>query len=196
MFLETDYKEIPMTERNDIRRQIAALEEELDRREGKASRKANDSDPLVDAFRKLEAAVKAACGESFMDDVDTEEILEALPDEEVPGDDMDEMSYMDMDDDMDDDMAYMEYMSEDSEDQIDQDYLDDVVKEEKNPADVTTNDSMLDAAPTGYVARLMSASRRLDRVADELEKQGNKKMAFRIDKIADAIDARIAEEAE
>ena len=53
---------------------------------------------------------------------------------------------------------------------------------------------MLDAAPTGYVARLKSASMRLDRVAGYLEQQGSKKLAFRIDQISDAIDARIRKE--
>ena len=170
-----------MSERNDIRSQIAALEEELDRREGKTSRKANDSDPLVDAFRKLETAVKVACGESFMDDMAIEEDVEV-----VPVDDMDEMSYMDEESEMD-------YMA--TEDDIDQDYLDDVLEEEKNPASIVDEPSMLETAPTGYTARLKSASERLDKVAGMLEEQGNKKMALRIDTIADAIDARIAEEA-
>lgn len=186
-----------MSERNDIRRQIAALEEELDKREGKASRKANDTDPLVDAFRKLEAAVKTACGESFMDDVVVEDV-EPVMDEMSMMDDTDEMAYMDDESEMAymDDESEMGYMAEEAEDEIDQEYLDDVLEEEKNSSAIVTEPSMLETAPTGYTARLKKASERLDRVADELEKQGNKEMALRIDKIADAIDARIAEEAE
>ena len=48
-------------------------------------------------------------------------------------------------------------------------------------------------APTKseYVARLKNASVRLDKVAEYLEKNGRRALAFRIDKIADAIDARI-----
>lgn len=42
-----------------------------------------------------------------------------------------------------------------------------------------------------YTSRLKSASDRLDRVADYLEKHGRREMAHRIDKIADALDARI-----
>jgi hypothetical protein len=50
----------------------------------------------------------------------------------------------------------------------------------------------LDVAPTEYVARLKSASSRLDAVASYLEKTGRTTMALRIDKVADAIDARVA----
>jgi hypothetical protein len=50
----------------------------------------------------------------------------------------------------------------------------------------------LDVAPTGYVARLKNASTRLDAVANYLEKTGRAKMALRIDKVADSIDARLA----
>lgn len=57
---------------------------------------------------------------------------------------------------------------------------------------LATEDSMLDAAPTKYAARLRSASSRLDAVANYLEKTGRTAQALRIDKIADAIDARAA----
>lgn len=50
----------------------------------------------------------------------------------------------------------------------------------------------LDVAPTGYVAKMKSASSRLDAVASYLEKTGRTAMAMRIDKIADAIDTRVA----
>jgi hypothetical protein len=43
----------------------------------------------------------------------------------------------------------------------------------------------------GYVARLMKASERLDKVAEYLEKNGRRALAFKVDKIADAVDARI-----
>lgn len=42
-----------------------------------------------------------------------------------------------------------------------------------------------------YISHLKSASDRLDIVADYLEKHGRRELAFRIDKIADALDARI-----
>jgi hypothetical protein len=41
------------------------------------------------------------------------------------------------------------------------------------------------------VARLMKASERLDKVAAYLEKHGRNNLAFKVDKIADAIDAKI-----
>ena len=58
--------------------------------------------------------------------------------------------------------------------------------------ELATEPTTLDAAPTEYVARLMNASVRLDAVAEYLEKTGRSQMALRIDRIADAIDVRIA----
>jgi len=43
----------------------------------------------------------------------------------------------------------------------------------------------------GYVARLMKASERLDKVAEYLEKNGRRALALKVDKIADAVDARV-----
>jgi len=43
-----------------------------------------------------------------------------------------------------------------------------------------------------YNSRLKSASERLDKVADYLEKHGRKELALRIDKIADAVDSQIS----
>ena len=43
-----------------------------------------------------------------------------------------------------------------------------------------------------YTSRLKSASARLDKVAEYLEQNGRKELAFRIDKIADAIDSQIS----
>jgi hypothetical protein len=77
------------------------------------------------------------------------------------------------------------------EEQITQKYLTEV-EDLEHGTELATNDSTLDAAPTGYVARLKSASARLDVVAEYLEKSGRTAMALRIDKIADSIDARVA----
>ena len=65
------------------------------------------------------------------------------------------------------------------------------VEDLEHGTELTTEDSTLDAAPTGYVARLKQASARLDVVATYLEKSGRKELAFRVDKIADAIDQRL-----
>lgn len=122
-----------------------------------------------------------------------------------------EMLYMDDDDDFEeyDDDDFEEdivFASEDEpgiEDEITQDYLDDVLEEEKNPASIDTDETMLETAPTGYeassakkayVARLKRASARLDKVSTYVEQQGDVEMALRLDKMADAIDARIAKE--
>lgn len=77
------------------------------------------------------------------------------------------------------------------EEEITQKYLTEV-EDLEHGTELATNDSTLDAAPTGYVARLKSASARLDVVAGYLEKSGRTAMALRIDKIADSIDARVA----
>lgn len=77
------------------------------------------------------------------------------------------------------------------EEDITQKYLTEVEKLEHG-TELATDASMLKAAPTGYVARMKSASARLDAVANYLEKTGRKAMALRIDKIADQIDSRIA----
>lgn len=171
-------------EREAIKQEIAALEAELDRRSKPArqAREKTSGDDVLDALKQLEATVKAACGESFMDDV-------VLEDESYM------QSYMDDEIGMEEDAEVFASDSDaGAEDEIDQDYLDDVLKEEKDPASIVTDPSMLDAAPTGYVARLKSASARLDRVADYCEKQGRNKLAFEIDQISDAIDARIKKE--
>lgn len=81
------------------------------------------------------------------------------------------------------------------EDRISQDYLSEVEKV-AHGEELTTDDSMLAVSPTKhvaseeYVARLRRASERLDKVATYLERQGRVKLAARIDKISDAIDAR------
>lgn len=57
--------------------------------------------------------------------------------------------------------------------------------------DAGRNSPGLKVSASDGISRLKRASMRLDRVADYLEKHGRREMAFRIDKIADALDARI-----
>lgn len=59
-------------------------------------------------------------------------------------------------------------------------------------AELATGDSVLGVAPTEFVARMKSASERLDAVANYLQATGRRAMAYRIDQIANAIDARVA----
>jgi len=81
------------------------------------------------------------------------------------------------------------------EEQITQDRFTEVEKI-THGTELTTGPSMGAVAPTRseYVARLKSASVRLDKVAEYLERHGRRELAFRIDKIADAIDEKINEE--
>jgi hypothetical protein len=59
--------------------------------------------------------------------------------------------------------------------------------------ELATDTGMLQVAPTRseYQARLKLASARLDNVAEYLERHGRRELAFRIDKIADAIDVKV-----
>jgi hypothetical protein len=147
---------------------------------------------------------ESACG--YMDDDESEMYMDDESEMYMDDDLVDEPVVLDEEDDFDDfddepidleeeDIVYASETEPGIEDEITQDYLDDVLEEEKEPDNIVTDESMLDTAPTGYVARLKSASARLDRVADYLEKQGRKELALRIDKISDAIDARIKKEA-
>ena len=85
------------------------------------------------------------------------------------------------------------------EDEITQDKFSEVEGEEHGE-ELATADSMEEVgrqvgrksvASDEYVARMKMASERLDKVAGYLEKHGRRELAFRIDKIADAIDSRI-----
>ena len=66
------------------------------------------------------------------------------------------------------------------------------VEDLEHGTELETGDSMLDIAPTEYVARLMKASDRLDRVADYLQGTGREALAKRVDMIANAVDERVA----
>ncbi len=77
------------------------------------------------------------------------------------------------------------------EDEITQDYLEEV-SDEIGVDDISTEDSMIEVPETGYTARLKEASRRLDRVASYLEKSGQVKLAFRLDRLADALDSEVS----
>ena len=68
-----------------------------------------------------------------------------------------------------------------AEDKIDQDYLTDVEGITHTPSGVLPS-----------IRKLRSASVSLDRIADQLEKQGKIALAYRVDRVADEIDARIA----
>ena len=77
------------------------------------------------------------------------------------------------------------------EEEITQDYLTEVENLEHG-VELTTGGSVLDVSPTEYVAQLRNASTRLDVVSNFMEQTGRVAEAMRIDKIADAIDTRVA----
>lgn len=193
-------------ERNTLIRDIVALEAKLSPPKQARDTKSSEEN-IFNALGTLETLVKEACGESFMNDMSYMNHMSYMDDID---DGMDDnfMSYMDEDDDdfddeddFDEDIVLAENNSDyppvaaGAEDEITQEYLDDVLELEKNPASIVTNPSMQDAAPGGHVAMLVRASQRLDKVADYCEKQGNMKLAYHIDRIADSVDTRIKQEA-
>jgi hypothetical protein len=75
------------------------------------------------------------------------------------------------------------------EDEITQDRLSEV-EDEVGAENIPTEDSTKDVvASQAYAARLAEASARLDRVASFVEKQGNKRLAYRLDRLADIVDS-------
>jgi len=198
-------------EKEALARDIAQLETMLGQRKAaKAASKTRVSkSQVVAAINEVEKMVTAmygdesACGGGLAMD-ETEMAYMDEDDDDFEDDDL----LVDLDDDFDDDDFEEDivFASEDEpgiEDEITQDYLDDVLEEEKNPASIDTDETMLETAPTGYeassaktayVARLKRASARLDKVSTYVEQQGDVEMALRLDKMADAIDARIAKE--
>ena len=76
------------------------------------------------------------------------------------------------------------------EDEITQD-ADDEVAEEVGAEDIATHDSVKEVTAS-RVDRLKEASMRLDRVASYLERKGQVKLAYRIDRLADALDMEIS----
>jgi hypothetical protein len=104
----------------------------------------------------------------------------------------------DDDDDEDEDKAEEKKASEIDpngiEEEITQDRFSEVEKI-THGQELTSGPSMGSVAPTRseYVARMKAASARLDKVAEYLERHGRRELAFRIDKIADAIDVKVKE---
>jgi len=81
------------------------------------------------------------------------------------------------------------------EDEITQDKFREV-EDTRHGTELSSGPTMRSVAPTNYTARLMQASARLDKVAEYLEKKGRNQLAFRIDKIADAIDSHLKQSKE
>jgi len=145
-----------------------------------------DDEVEIDEFDDLDDEVE-------IDEFDDEVELYQDDEDEFEQDDEDEVS-QDVEELLqaleDDEVVMASEMDPGIEDEINQDYLDDVV-ELRDKEGLATEDSMLDTAPTEYKAAMKTASSRLDRVATYFEKTGRSKLAYRIDRISDAIDAQL-----
>lgn len=176
----------------------AALQAEIARLQNKLASKSQ-------APAKKTASEKTAARQVLAEIEDMEETIAGMyaDDDSEDEDDDDAITADDDDDDDDDDDEEEDEEKTASlgqpgiEDEITDDKFHEVERVRPETTVQTSGPSMLSVAPTKYMARLKEASARLDRVAGYLEKHGRNKLAFRIDKIADAIDAQIkkAEEA-
>lgn len=188
-----------MATRKSLVREIEALSDALG-----ISRKAQmyqDEDEVEEVMQEIDEFLDE---EDYEDEVELDDLEDEVElDEEDFDDEVDEFAQEDDDEisqdveellqalEEDDDVPVMaSEMEEGIEDEINQDYLDDVV-ELRDKEDLATDDTMLDTAPTDYKAMMKKASARLDRVATYFEKTGRSKLAYRIDCIADSIDAQL-----
>jgi hypothetical protein len=143
-------------------------------------------------------------GMAYMDEDDLAVELDDVAVEDLDADPVevvDEMSYMD-DEDMEPGCMQASEEAPGIEDEITQDSLSEV-EDLRDKEGLATEPNANAAArnttpPAGshpmwaseYVKRLKKASAHLDRVATHVEESGDKELALRIDKIADAIDKR------
>ena len=166
-----------------LQERVAALEKKL----GTAASQGNVRDSLVAEINRLEKKLGG-----YMDD-----------DNVIPGDGgVAEPATDDLlasDDDDDDDCVNASLKDPSGiEEEITQDRFTEV-ESETHGEELASAESMealgrqvgKKQVASEVVARLKKASDRLDKVAEYLEKHGRRELAFRIDKIADAIDARI-----
>ena len=175
-----------------LQERVAALEKKL----GTAASRSNVRESLVAEINRLEKKLGGYMDDGmYMDD-----------DNVIPGDGgvaepaTDDLLASDDDDDDDDDDCVNASLKDPSgiEEEITQDRFTEVESEEHGE-ELASAESMValgrqvgkKQVASEVVARLKSASARLDKVAGYLEKHGRRELAYRLDKIADAIDARI-----
>jgi hypothetical protein len=208
-----------------LREEIASLESQLDE-QGKPEREMTAADKLRAEIDSLEEriaclgmgepadtdygddtppTVEVGCGEPGMAYAEDDEMGDepGMDDIDAAVDEMEMEVPIEEDVELDDDieevgMLVGSEVEPGVEDEITQDYLSEV-QEEEHGEELTTDDSMNDAATASdddEVVRFKRASARLDRVAQYLEKHGEMRLALRIDQIADAIDEAIKQEGE
>lgn len=185
---------------------LASRVEALERRLASEDAKDEDKGEVKEASERMTLAAEIQAlerklqADDMLPDVDLEDVdpMTAADDEEKDeekkaSDDADEDDEKKASDDADKDDEKTASLVDPNgvEERITQKYLTEV-QDLEHGTELATGKSMLDVAPTEYVARLKNASERLDAVANYLEKHGRTAMAMRLDKIADTIDARVA----
>jgi hypothetical protein len=154
---------------------------EITRLEGLLGKSRKSSEGLVDDIgldKDMGEGATVACDAGY-EDMEFEEEIDPISDE-----------LLSEDDDFGGMAAFMASETAPGiEDEITQDFLDEV-EEEVGADNISTEDTTKDVvASEGYAARLAEASARLDRVASFVEKQGQVKLAYRLDRLADILDA-------
>jgi hypothetical protein len=196
--------------KTDFAKEIQALESRLDRKSKRATNdeeikqwadsiKQND-DSVVNSNEDLMSEITALEDELMADDdADSDDKPVAASKSRKADDDMEMVADDDEDKDMfaDDEEEMVadveEEMVADVEDTIG-DPFDDVseVLAPDAPSGKGIDVVSKKASKAKFASTLKEAARRLDRVAEYLEKSGKKKLAYRIDLIADAIDEKIS----
>ena len=153
-----------MSEMEQLKQRIAALEAKLGKA-GKAEEGDDEKEKLASEIASLERQLGAGDEEKEKEAADEDDEKSKKASEVDPGG---------------------------VEEEITQDRFREVEKI-THGQELATGPSMGAVAPTRseYVARMKAASVRLDKVAEYLERHGRRELAFRVDRIADAIDAKI-----
>jgi hypothetical protein len=175
-----------------LEKRVAAMEARLAAEAVKTSeaKKAAERDSLLAEIASIEARI-AADDEKVEEKPDEKKAAEEKPAEEK----VDEKKAADekpaeKTEEKADEKKASELDPNGIEEEITQDSLSEV-ESITHGEELTDAPSMNELARKAYVSKLKSASARLDLVADYLEKQGRKELAFRIDKVADMVDSKI-----
>jgi hypothetical protein len=189
---------------NELRRRIAALRERLAEEEKKEEEEEETEEASEDEKQTEEASIEdriasieAAMGmNSYEDDFIDEETVEDddfIEDDDIEDDIIDEIVDEEiLEDEILDEEYDATYASErtayegDAKDDITQDGVYGGVAATVGKG---AENRMIDVTPTRY-AQLREAEARLDKVANYLERNGDLKTAFRIDRISDKIKSR------
>lgn len=171
-----------MSDMEQLEKRVAALESRLavETEEDETKKEASRRNALLAEIASLESRLAS--------DEDSDETSEekTAADEEC-----DKEEKTAADEDMTDEEKTASLLDPDGiEEQITQDYLSEV-QDIVHGTELTDAPSMNELARKAYVTKLKNASARLDRVAEYLEKHGRRELAFRVDKIADAVDSKI-----